>query len=329
MRKFKAFRIFEDSDAVAGRIVEMDIDSLDKGDILIQVKYSSVNYKDALAATGTGRIIRRFPCNGGIDLAGIVIESEDPSYKSGDEVIATSYGIGVDHDGGYSELARIPSKWVLPMPSGMSMYESMCFGTAGLTAAMAVQRLEGNGVSPHSGPVVVTGATGGVGSIAIDILSGQGFDVTALTGKRDEEEYLKSLGAKEVLYRQDLNLEKIKPLGKEIWAGAIDNLGGEVLSLITTQMQWGGAVSVIGLASSSKFNVTVLPFILRNVSVLGIDSVNAPFEVRKESWIRLASRYKPKNIDTAVSIISLEDLNDTFTTMMEGRIKGRKVVKFD
>ena len=177
--------------------------------------------------------------------------------------------------------------------------------------------------------MVVTGATGGVGSIAIDILSGQGFDVTALTGKRDEEEYLKSLGAKEVLYRQDLNLEKIKPLGKEIWAGAIDNLGGEVLSLITTQMQWGGAVSVIGLASSSKFNVTVLPFILRNVSVLGIDSVNAPFELRKESWTRLASRYKPKNIDNAVSIISLEDLNDTFTTMMEGRIKGRKVVKFD
>ena len=329
MKKIKAFRIFEQKDSVQGKVVEMDVGSLDEGDVIVEVKFSSVNFKDALAGTGQGKIIRKFPCNGGIDLAGVVVSSTDSSLQEGDEVLATSYGIGVDHDGGFAEMARIPAKWVLPIPKGLSLYDSMCLGTAGLTAGMAVHRLESSGLSKEKGPVVVTGATGGVGSIAIDILSQKDYEVTALTGKKDEVDYLKSIGATKVLFRDDLDLKKIRPLGKEIWAGAVDNLGGDVLSLITTQMKWGGVVSVIGLAASHQFNGTVMPFILRNVGVLGIDSVNAPMANRKKIWSLLGTDLKPKNLSSMVTTVRLDELPSVFEKIMQGKIKGRTVVEFN
>ena len=327
MKEIKAFRIFEEDNSVRGSVVNMGVDSLDEGDVLIDVRFSSINFKDALAGTGQGKIIRKFPCNGGIDLAGVVVSSFDKSFKKGDEVLATSYGIGVDHDGGFAQMARLPGKWVLPMPHGLSLFESMCLGTAGLTAGMAIDRLESSGLSKEKGPVIVTGSTGGVGSIAIDILSKKGYEVTALTGKKDEVDYLKSLGAGDVLFRDSLNLEKIRPLGKEIWAGAVDNLGGDILSLITTQMRWGGVVSVIGLASSHQFNGTVMPYILRNVSVLGVDSVNAPFEYRKKIWSQLGTDLKPKHLTKIVNKVDLDQLPSVFEKIMQGKIKGRTVVE--
>ena len=327
MSKFKTFRVNQSENIIKGSIEELSFDDLDAGDVVIDVQYSSVNYKDALAATGAGQIIRKFPRVGGIDLAGIVRSSEDPSFKAGDEVLATSYGIGVDHDGGYSPVARIPSKWVIPIPFGMTIYESMCLGTAGLTAGMAVSRIESVGVTIESGPVVVTGATGGVGSIAIDILSKRGYKVSAISGKESEKEYLLRLGASEVINRHELDLKNKRPLNQEKWAAGIDNLGGDVLSLVTSEMRWGGALAVIGLAASASFNTTVLPFILRNINVLGIDSVQAPLGYRKKIWNLLATKYKPKNIDQTVTVIKLGDLPVVFDQMINGKIRGRYVVQ--
>jgi len=225
MDKFKAYRIREADKKAVGGFEELALDDLDPGELVVRVAYSSVNYKDALAATGAGKIIRRFPCVGGIDLSGTVTESGDPRFKRGDAVICTSYDLGVSHDGGYAEYARVPADWAVPMPKGMSLFEAMALGTAGYTAALAVTRMETNGLAPGNGPVVVSGATGGVGSIAIDVLSRLGYSVTALTGKESEAGYLRGLGAKEVLSRKGLDLSKIKPLDRATWAGAVDNLG--------------------------------------------------------------------------------------------------------
>src|SRR3977135_27984 len=229
MGKFKAYRIREIEKKAVARFEELSLEDLDKGEVVIRVAYSSVNFKDALAATGAGRIIRRFPCVGGIDLSGTVMESGDPRFKKGDAVIATSYDIGVAHDGGYAQYARIPADWVVFLPKGLDLFEAMALGTAGYTAALAVERMEHEGLKPANGPVIVTGATGGVGSIAVDILAGAGYHVVALTGKEKETDYLKGLGAKEVVLRGGLDLARIKPLDKATWAGAVDNLGGDVL----------------------------------------------------------------------------------------------------
>ncbi|NIO43677.1 MAG: acryloyl-CoA reductase, partial [Burkholderiales bacterium] len=241
MTTFKAYRIFEEDGKVASRFVDMKLDELDPGEVVVKVAYSSVNFKDALAATGAGKIIRRFPCVGGIDLSGTVEKSSDPRFKPGDKVIATSYDIGVSHDGGYAQYARIPADWTVPMPAGLDLYTSMVLGTAGFTAGLAVARMEHEGLKPHNGPVIVTGATGGVGSVAVDILAGSGYHVVALTGKEAESDYLKKLGAAEVMLRSSLDLSKIRPLAKETWAGAVDNLGGDVLSWIASTMKVGGA----------------------------------------------------------------------------------------
>src|SRR5262249_55322951 len=230
MDKFKAYRIREVEKKAVGGFEELALDELDPGELVVRVAYSSVNYKDALAATGAGRIIRRFPCIGGIDLSGTVTESSDPRFKRGDAVICTSYDLGVAHDGGYAEYARVPADWAVPIPKGMSLFDAMALGTAGYTAALAIVRMEVNGLAPANGPVVVSGATGGVGSIAIDMLSRLGYAVTALTGKEAEADYLRRLGAKDVMPRKSLDLAKIKPLDRATWAGAVDNLGGEVLA---------------------------------------------------------------------------------------------------
>ena len=294
---FKAYLINQEEGKVVSRFADMDESQLDPGEVSIAVTHSSINYKDALAATGAGRIIRRFPCIGGVDLAGRVAASADPRFNPGDEILATSYDIGVAHHGGYAERARLPADWVVKLPAGLSLHDAMALGTAGFTAGLAVVRMEHDGLSPEKGPVVVSGATGGVGSIAIAILARRGYHVVALTGKEAESDYLKHLGAKEVMLRQSLDLAKIKPLGKETWAGAVDNLGGDVLAWMASTMQVGGALASIGLAASFSLNTTVMPFILRGVSLLGIDSVNCPMVQRAAVWQRLATDMRPAHLE--------------------------------
>jgi putative YhdH/YhfP family quinone oxidoreductase len=326
MDKFKAYRIREVDKRAVGGFEQLALDDLDPGELVVRVAYSSVNYKDALAATGAGKIIRRFPCVGGIDLSGTVTESSDPRFKRGDAVICTSYDLGVSHDGGYAEYARVPADWAVPMPKGMSLFEAMALGTAGYTAALAVVRMEANGLAPANGPVVVSGATGGVGSIAIDMLSRLGYGVTALTGKEGETDYLKHLGAKEVLSRKNLDLSKIKPLDKATWAGAVDNLGGEVLAWMASTMMTGGTIAAIGLAASMTLNTTVAPFILRGVCLLGIDSGTTPMPVRKEVWRRLAGDMRPAHLKEMTRTIAFDALPGAFEGFLKGAAKGRIVV---
>jgi alcohol dehydrogenase len=327
MSKFKAFLIEEAEEGVNSSFKTIDTADLDPGEVLIKTAYSSVNFKDALAATGAGKIIRRFPCVGGIDLSGVVVESSSDEFKVGQEVIATSYDIGVAHHGGYAEYSRVPAKWVVPMPAGLDLFSSMALGTAGFTAGLAVERMEHNGLNPNAGPVVVNGATGGVGGIAIDILSALGYDVTAMTGKPEQSDYLKSLGAAEVLDTASLDLAKIRPLGRETWAGVVDNLGGDILSWLASTVKVGGAIASIGLAASFKFNTTVMPYILRGVTLAGIDSVNAEMEVRRKVWGRLATDMKPKNLDKIVNTVAFDDLPATFEAVMQAKMRGRSVVK--
>jgi len=327
MTTLKAYRIYNDDGKVAGRFTDMRLDELDAGDVVIKVAYSSVNFKDALAATGAGKIIRRFPCVGGVDLSGTVVESADARFRRGDAVIATSYDIGVAHDGGYAEYARIPAGWVVPMPKGLDLFEAMALGTAGYTAALAVERMEHQGLKPENGPVIVTGATGGVGSIAVDILSACGYRVVALTGKEAESDYLKRIGAAEVMLRSSLDLSRIKPLGKTTWAGAVDNLGGDVLSWIASTMQVGGTLASIGLAASHTFNTTVMPFILRGVSLLGVDSVNTPMGLREKVWRRLGTDLKPQRLQSIASTVNFADLPGVFEKLMKAQVRGRTVVK--
>ena len=327
MDSFKALLIEEQDGQVVSAITQMDESRLDAGEVTIRVAYSSVNYKDALAATGAGKIIRRFPCIGGIDLSGVVIKSADPRFKVGDPVIATSFDIGVAHHGGYAEIARVPADWVVPLPAGLSLYEAMALGTAGFTAALAIVRMEENRLTPAKGSVIVTGATGGVGSLAVDMLAKIGYHVVALTGKESEAGYLRSLGAAEVLLRQSIDLSKIRPLDKGRWAGAVDNLGGDILAWIASTMEQGGTIASIGLAASMKLNTTVAPFILRGVSLLGIDSGYIREPYRRDVWQRLASDLRPPHLESMSRKIAFEELPATFTEYVAGRAKGRVVVE--
>ena len=326
MNDFQVFRIRDQAGKVAASMETARIADLDPGDVVIKVQYSSVNYKDALAATGAGRIVRRFPCIGGIDLAGIVESSTDPRYKAGDTVISTSFDLGVSHDGGYAEYARVPADWIVPMPAGMTAFESMALGTAGYTAALGIVRMEQNGLTPSAGPVIVTGATGGVGSIAIDILAGLGYEVTALTGKESESDYLKELGARHIMLRQNLDLSKIRPLEAAQWAGAVDNLGGDVLSWIASTVQENGSIASIGLVASMTLNTTVAPFILRGVNLLGINSATTPPALRRLVWSRLASDMRPRHLAAMTKIIPFAELSGAFTAFIESRVTGRLVV---
>jgi putative YhdH/YhfP family quinone oxidoreductase len=326
MDKFRVYRLREADRKVTAAFEQSTIDELDPGEVTIRVAYSGVNYKDALAATGAGRIIRRFPCVGGIDLAGTVVESADARFRKGDAVIATSYDIGVAHDGGYAEYARVKADWVVPMPKGMSLFDAMALGTAGFTAGLAVVRMEHEGLRPGAGPVAVTGATGGVGSIAIDILAGLGHQVVAITGKAAEADYLKGLGAKEVMLRSGIDLTKIKPLDKTTWAGAVDNLGGEMLAWLASTMQIGAPLAAVGLAASMNLNTTVAPFILRGVSLLGVDSVNCPMPQRQAVWQRLATDMRPRHLAQLTRTIPFDDLPKVFDDFLQARVRGRIVV---
>lgn len=326
METFKAFRIFEDDGRVSSRIVDLKVEDLDPGEVLIKNAYSSVNYKDALAATGAGKIIRRFPLVGGIDLAGAVARSGDARFKQGDAVLVTGYGLGVEHDGGYAEYSQVPADWVVPLPAGMSAFEAMAIGTAGFTAALAIQRMEQNGLKPGNGPVVVTGATGGVGSVAVDLLTGLGYEVTAISGKDEQHDYLHHLGATQVLSRNTLDMGK-RPLEKAIWAGAVDAVGGEMLAWLTRTMKPHGSIASCGLAGGIELSTTVMPFILRGVNLLGIDSVQCPMELRRQIWERLAGQMRPRHLKEMAHTIGFGQLPETFDAMLKAHTKGRVVVK--
>ena len=327
MNSFKALLIEERDGKVSSGLVRMDESQLDAGGVTIRVAYSSINYKDALAATGAGKIIRRFPCIGGIDMSGTVIESTDPRFKPGDRVVATSFDIGVAHHGGYAEIARVPGDWVVPLPAGLSLFDAMVLGTAGFTAALGIVRMEENGLRPEKGAVIVTGATGGVGSLAIDMLAKLGYHVVALTGKEAEAAYLRELGAAEVLLRESLDLSKIRPLDRGRWAGSVDNLGGDFLAWIASTMQQGGTIASIGLAASMSLNTTVAPFILRGVSLLGIDSGYIREPYRSGVWQRLASDLRPPHLENMARRIAFDDLPTAFEAFIAGRAKGRAVVE--
>jgi len=325
---FKALLIEQDeSRKVRASLTSLIPAQLDAGEVLIRVHFSSINYKDALAATGTGRVIRRFPCVGGIDLSGEVIESADSRFKAGDAVIATSYDIGVAHHGGYAEYARIPADWVIPLPSGLDLLEAMALGTAGLTAALGIVRMEDNGLLPGNGPVLVTGASGGVGGLAIDMLARLGYEVAALTGKAEEADFLRRIGAADVLLRGEIDFDKVRPLEASRWAGAVDNVGGMVLHWVLTMMRQDGVVASIGNAADFKLTTTVFPFILRGVSLLGIDSGYANMSMRQKVWTRLAADLKPRYLKDFIRVIGFDELPDAFSAFIEGRARGRTVVR--
>ena len=327
MSSFKAYLIESVDGKTRSSFVSMEEGQLDAGEVTIKVAYSSVNYKDALAATGAGKIIRRFPCVGGIDLSGVVEKSADSRFKPGDQVIATCFDIGVAHHGGYAELARIPADWVVPLPKGLSLFDAMALGTAGFTAALAITRMEENGLTPERGPVIVSGATGGVGSMAVDMLAGRGYRVTALTGKEAESDYLRGLGAAEVLLRSSIDLAHIRPLGKATWAGAVDNLGGDILAWMASTMMPYGSMASIGLAASTSLNTTVMPFILRGVNLLGIDAVNIDISQRFRIWQRLSTDLQPGHLSEMTRVIGFDDLPDVFDAFLAGNSRGRVVVR--
>ena len=320
----RAFRIFNENGQIGGRVVETTLEELTPGDVVVKAAYSSVNYKDALAATSS-RIIRTFPRIGGIDVAGTVVSSTDPRYRDGDQVIVTSYELGVGNDGGYAEYVRVPADWVVPLPAGLTLRESMVLGTAGFTAALAVIRLEHNGLRPGQGPVAVTGATGGVGGVAISILEGLGYQVSAITGKENERDYLKALGAHEILSRHTIQFTD-RPIEHAQWAGVVDAAGGDLLSwLVKTTTAWGGIAST-GLTGGIDLKLTVIPFILRGVSLIGIDSVTCPMDIRKNVWHRLATDMK-RDLTPMVREITLDELPQAFATLASGQARGRFVVR--
>ena len=326
MSTFKAYLTTQEGKSSKTELVDYLVDQLDAGEVLINVEYSTVNYKDALSATGVGRIIRRFPCIGGIDLAGTVESSTDAVFKPGDKVIAHSYDVGVAHHGGYAQKARIPASWLVPIPAGMSTFAAMTYGTAGFTAAQAVHRMQHDGLDPSNGPVLVNGATGGVGMVAIQILAKLGYEVVALTGKEKDTDLLKAIGAKSVLIRGQFEMTE-KPLGPETYAGAVDNLGGEQLSWLTRMMKIDGTIASVGLAQGWEVKTTVMPFILRGVSLLGIDSVNCPMGLRRALWEKLANEWKCDQLAAHCRTVSFEELPSVFEAYVKGAVTGRTVVK--
>lgn len=326
MEAFKAFRIFSENGRVAGRVVDSQLEELSAGEVVFRAEYSSVNFKDALAATGAGKIIRDFPRIGGIDAAGTVVSSSDSRFKAGDAVICTSYEFGVGHDGGYSEYCRVPADWVVPMPAGLTAFEAMALGTAGYTAGLAIELLELNGLAPGNGKVLVNGATGGVATLAIDMLARLGYAVTALTGKEAESGFLKAIGASEIVLRQKLEMGT-RPLEKAMWAAAFDSVGGEQLAWLTRTMQQGGVIASFGNAGGIELKTTVLPFILRGVRLIGVDSGFTPMPLRSKVWRRLASDLKPPHLSDIAHTITLADLSSFFERMLKAQVRGRAVVR--
>jgi NADPH2:quinone reductase len=321
---FRAFRVHA---GAAGILEDLTLDALSDGGVLIEARYSSVNYKDALAGTARGKILRRFPLVAGVDVAGTVVESDDVRFAAGNEVLVTGCGLGESHDGGFAQYVRVPADWVVPLPAGLSLFESMALGTAGFTAALAIDRLEQNGLHPGQGPVIVTGASGGVGSIAVDLLAGHGYEVVAMSRETKSGDYLQSLGAAEVLASSVIATET-RPLEQARWAAAIDNVGSDVLAWLTRTVRPWGSIASIGLAGGQALHTTVMPFILRGISLLGITSAHCPMEWRLRVWQRLVSDLKPQHLDRIIAgTVTLEELPAIFETVLSGQHRGRYVVK--
>ena len=314
----------ETDNGTTTELTSVDESTLGDGDVVINVEYSTVNYKDGLALGG-GRIMRSFPMIGGIDLAGTVESSDSLNFQPGDRVLINGYELSQAHNGGYAEKARVPADWVIPVPEAFSTKDTMAIGTAGYTAMLCILALERGGLAPHSGDILVTGANGGVGSIAISILSGLGYNVIASTGRQEEADYLKSLGASEIIDRNSLS-EPGKPLGSEKWAGAVDSVGSHTLANVLAQTKYQGVVAACGLAQGMDLPTSVMPFILRNVTLAGIDSVNAPRAIRIEAWDRLAKDLDPAKLASTVNEIGLGDVPETAAAILKGKVRGRTVV---
>ncbi|MGG4265520.1 NADPH:quinone oxidoreductase family protein [Peribacillus simplex] len=328
IQQFDALVVNKQDDQFSVNIQQLSLDDLPQGEVLIRVHYSGVNYKDSLASIPNGNIVSSYPIVPGIDMAGIVVSSEDPRFQEGDEVIATSYGIGVSQSGGYSQFARVPADWIVPLPEGLTMKEAMTIGTAGFTAALSVLRLEENNLTPKQGSVLVTGATGGVGSFAVSILAKLGYSVEASTGKESEHGYLKEIGATTIVSREDVYDGKLRALGKQKWSGAVDPVGGEPLASVLSQIKYGGSVAVSGLTAGTSLPATVFPFILRGVNLLGVDSVNCPMDTRLKVWDRLATDFKPTHLKQLVQQeITIKELPDILPTLLKGEARGRTIVK--
>lgn len=327
MSTYRAFRIHEDDQGHRAGLEDLPVAEPSEGEVLIRVSHSSVNYKDALAGTGRGRILKTFPLVGGIDAAGTVEASRDPAFTPGEPVLVTGYGLSFDHDGGFGAFLCVPADWVLPVPPGLDPRCAMILGTAGLTAAMAVHRMQVNGQRPDMGPILVTGASGGVGSIAVDLLAHLGYEVAALSGKARLQGWLRGLGAGEILARDALPGGD-RPLEKAVWGGAVDNVGGEVLARITRTLRPWGNVAAIGLAAGHGLQTTVMPFILRGVSLLGISSANAPHDLRALLWERLAGPWRPPHLeDIHTDTVQLDGLAAVFERMLGGETHGRILVE--
>lgn len=326
MSAFKAIRVSQVDGRASGALVEVGIEEIDAGEVVIASRFSSINYKDALAVTGRGRIMTRFPCIAGIDVAGVVEASSDARFKPGDPVLVHGFGLGVSHDGGFAERVRVPADWVMPVPAGMSLLDVATVGVAGFTAALAIHLLEHNGLNPNNGRVLVNGATGGCGSMAIDMLARRGYPVIAFTGKAASRGYLKDLGASEVWLRSEVALGT-KPLEKSQFAGALDSVGGEQLSWLTRSMQENGVIAAFGNAGGTDLATSVFPFILRGVRLIGINS-NATMALRQQVWGRIATDLKPRHLDRIGTAIGIDQVIDHCNRSVEGNVQGRAVVHY-
>lgn len=328
MESFGALIVERSEEQFTANVKDLRLEDLPPGEVTIRVLYSGINYKDALALSPTGRVVRAYPMVPGVDLAGTVVSSSDRRFREGDEVLVTSYELGTGHYGGFSAYARVPADWVVPLPQGLTHRKAMILGTAGFTAALSIQRMEENGLSKEQGPVLVRGATGGVGSSSVSMLAALGYEVEASTGKSADHQYLLDLGAKRVLTREELSPSVSKPLNKEYWAGSVDPVGGDSLAHVLSRMKYGGSIALSGLTGGGEFAASVFPFILRGVNVLGIDSVACPMEVRKPLWERIAKELKPKGLEqTVYQEVTLDGVTEAAKQVLEGKVRGRVLVR--
>lgn len=325
--QFKAFRVHNGPGGYRAGVETLSADALTPGEVLVKAAWSSVNYKDALAGTGKGKILRRYPLNAGIDVAGYVAASTDPAFREGDAVLCTGCGLSETRDGGYAEYVRLESKWTIPLPTGLSLREAMVIGTAGFTAALALYRMQQNGQTPDRGPIVVTGASGGVGMLAIDILTRAGYSAHAITGKVEQFDALIGLGARQCIARKELYWGQ-RPLESAKWAGAIDNVGGDMLAGLSRVIEPYGNIAICGNAGGIELATTVMPFIIRGVSLLGIASAGTERRIRDEIWAHLGDDWKPQHLDTiATKEAGFDDLGSIFTQMLDGKSVGRTLVR--
>ena len=323
--QFKALVLSHKNGKTERQIRELSVDDLPEGDVLVAVKYSSLNYKDCLAVAGRGKIVRQYPMIPGVDLTGEVLSSDSPDFQPGDEVLLTGWGVGERHWGGYTQQARLKSEWLIPLPEGLSGLRAMAIGSAGLTAMLCVMALEEQGVSQDQGTILVTGASGGVGGIAVALLAELGYRVAAVTGSRDKDEYLFRLGAAEIVDRSDLE-ELAQPLESQRWAGAVDTVGGRVLARLLAEMNYGGTVAATGLTGGSELNTTVMPFILRAIKLVGVEVTTCPVTLRKVAWGRLSRELPVDLLEQIFKVISLQEVPQFAENLLAGKVNGRVVV---